>query len=119
MGLMGISPRMRGKLVTGLLLVLVGAMLLADNLDLIEIDFRNLIATYWPLVLVVIGIGHMVDRKTRSGMVFFAGGVLLQLAVLGLLDRWTLRRWWPVLLVAVGVTMVLRSYRRSGGGGSD
>ena len=111
---MGLSRKAGGSLFLGLLLVVFGGLLLADNLDFIEIDFRHLFSLFWPLLFVVIGVGRVMDGRVRSGVGFFALGAVVQLALLGWLDEWTIRRWWPAILVVVGLTMVLRHYRGSG-----
>ena len=47
---------MRGN-VGALVLVLVGAFFLASNLGLINVSLRELISTWWPLILIALGIG--------------------------------------------------------------
>ncbi len=104
---------------TGLLLIVVGVLLLADNLDFLEIDFRHLFSLFWPLVFVLIGAGRIMDGRTRSGVGFLILGAVLQLAVLGWLDQWTVRRWWPAILIAFGLALVAQHYRGSRGSGPD
>jgi hypothetical protein len=38
-------------------LIVIGAVALAVNLDLFELDLVGLIKKWWPLVLIVLGIG--------------------------------------------------------------
>jgi hypothetical protein len=38
-------------------LVLVGALALAMNLDLIQLDLVALVRTWWPIVLILLGVG--------------------------------------------------------------
>lgn len=38
-------------------LVLVGALALAMNLDLLQLDLVALVRTWWPIVLILLGVG--------------------------------------------------------------
>lgn len=47
----------------GLLLIVIGALLLLDSLDLIEgVGFREL----WPVILITVGIAIIYDRVRRA-----------------------------------------------------
>lgn len=105
--------RVTPQAVLGLVIVVFGAALMADNLGWVESDqvFR-----FWPLVLVAIGILRLIQPVGRSGRVF--GGVML-LVGLGLTAEFVLglpvdvNDWWPLVLIAIGVVILLRS--RGGG----
>ena len=47
---------MRGN-VGAIVLILVGAFFLLSNLGLLNVSLRELIATWWPLILIVLGVG--------------------------------------------------------------
>ncbi len=51
--------------VWGLAFILVGAMMLLDRLGIIYFDFGHFIGTWWPLILVIIGIGMILDSGPR------------------------------------------------------
>jgi len=38
-------------------LVLIGAVALAVNLDVLDINFVKIMRTWWPLILIVLGVG--------------------------------------------------------------
>jgi hypothetical protein len=51
-----------------IVLVVVGALALAVNLELISIDLMQIVRTWWPLVLILLGVGLFLtpepgDRK--------------------------------------------------------
>ncbi|MFT4193654.1 LiaI-LiaF-like domain-containing protein [Ottowia sp.] len=46
---------MRGN-VGAIVLILVGAFFLLSNLGLLNVSLRELIATWWPLILIVLGV---------------------------------------------------------------
>jgi ethanolamine transporter EutH len=47
---------MKGNLVS-LALIVIGALALAVNLDLLEFDLVALVRKWWPVVLIVLGVG--------------------------------------------------------------
>ncbi len=100
--------------IDGLILVLVGVWLLIHNLS----PFFN---QYTPLpgIVAILGFGVLLASvvSQRYGMWRFfisfglmAGGVLWQLHVMDLLHiQWEeLLKYWPTLLIATGLTMILR-----------
>lgn len=48
----------------GFILVAVGALLLLDNLGIL--DFGDFIARFWPVILVIIGLRLIIVRKSRD-----------------------------------------------------
>ena len=58
---------MRGN-VGAIVLILVGAFFLLSNLGLLNISLRELIATWWPLILILLGVGMFFtpgDRRRK------------------------------------------------------
>lgn len=58
---------MRGN-IGALVLILVGAFFLLSNLGLLNISLRELIATWWPLILILLGVGMFFtpgDRRRK------------------------------------------------------
>ncbi len=47
---------MKGN-VGALVLVLVGSVALAVNLGLLDVNFFQIMRTWWPLILIVLGLG--------------------------------------------------------------
>ncbi len=105
--------------IDGLILVLVGVWLLIHNLS----PFFN---QYTPLpgIVAILGFGVLLASvvSQRYGMWRFfisfglmAGGVLWQLHVMDLLHiQWKeLLKYWPTLLIATGLTMILRPRQAS------
>lgn len=98
----------RKHAVWGVLLIGVGVLALLDNFDYISIvDFWQ----YWPLFLVVIGLGMMIDFSSPKQ---FTDGLML--AVIGcwlyasLEHLWglTFRNSWPIILIVCGVNIILK-----------
>lgn len=57
----------------------------------------------------------MAERSGGTGVVLIVVGVAFLLTNLGIVDFHDLVRFWPLILIAVGVRMVLRG-RNSGSG---
>ena len=94
------------KLVVGLFFAVVGVVLTADNLDLVNADD---FLQYWPATLVLIGILKMFDAGSRmvAVLLIIAGSWLLlyNLDWIG----FTLFDLWPLILIGIGVVLVARA----------
>lgn len=100
-----------GALVGGLLLIGLGSLFLLDRLHVA--DFGDLVGTYWPLIIVVIGVPKLFHPRTVwSGLWLMAIGVWLQAVRLHWYDL-TYGNSWPLLLIALGAGMVLRTFFES------
>ena len=51
-------------MVWGLILVLIGVLFLFQNFDMLDIG--DIISTFWPLILVAIGLKILYDRKSAN-----------------------------------------------------
>lgn len=105
------SDLFSSRLVVGVIIILLGSLLLADNLGFV--NARHVLRGLWPLVLVVIGV-IMVrapeQRRSRSwGWVLITVGAWIFLSRLG----WVHLSLWellvPGLLLFVGGTLVWRA----------
>ena len=105
------TRRVGGPPLLGILLLAAGVVLLLDNLQVWDFDLGDLIWHAWPLILIVLGLRHLLSRRLLSGAVLLIVGIAFQLMVLDLVSSATIRRWWPVLLIALGVWLVLRYAR--------
>ena len=99
-----IERRQISRLVGGVLLLLVGALFVLQNLGFVR---AGRIGDYWPLLLVWIGLARMATRRQfASGLVLFLLGVFFQLERLDVV--WVpMRLFWPFLLIAIGFGLIL------------
>jgi predicted membrane protein len=101
------------RLLVGVAIVALGAVLLADNLGLV--DARYVLRTLWPLVLIAIGVMMVrgpAHRRSRAwGWVLITVGAWILLSRIG----WMHFSLWdillPGLLLFVGGTLVWRAVR--------
>lgn len=94
----------------GLAVVGVGVLALLDNLHLFDIA---LLRTFWPLGLVLWGLGRLAwPRQSGSGLfgvIAIGAGLVLTAQNLGYMHfHW--RDWWPVLIIVVGLSILMRAF---------
>lgn len=99
------------RVLIGLVLLAAGALLLLENLAGWQVPWGR----WWPVILIVVGISKLVQRNASRwvGAVITAVGVLF---LLDTLDIWGFRigniwRFWPVILLIVGVKILLGGRR--------
>jgi Domain of unknown function (DUF5668) len=98
--------RSSNQAVVGVVMIVIGVLFMLDNFDILRV---GAVWQFWPVILIAMGIGKTLDRRPsrrHSGAWLVMVGTWLQLNVLGILD------WgesWPLLIVAVGISMVLRA----------
>lgn len=95
-------------------------MALLNGLGYTNLSFGEMIAKYWPLLLIGWGVGLMLERTGSSGKVFGAFVILIGLAFMGNGFGWFAfsfhlfwRLLWPALLILLGVRFLLGN--RDGG----
>jgi hypothetical protein len=97
----------------GIFLVVAGCVLLLDRFDIFVVGS---VWRFWPLIVITVGLGSIVDAKNvrdrNRGIAWvFIGSWLLaaELHLFGL----TYHNSWPLLLIGVGVSMLYRSASRN------
>ncbi len=97
---------MTGKIIVGIILIVLGLGFLMDNFYII--DFGDYLSTYWPSALIIIGIINLFDKKSSkmSNIILILIGGIFQLNRLGLLkyDFWDV--FWPILLIIIGLSFI-------------
>ena len=99
----------QGRIFWGLLLIVLGVLFLLDQMG--EFDFGYMIARWWPAIFILIGISILVGNNFRdagAGLFFIAFGAFFLLMRLRILDRSLWHYFWPVLIIANGLWILLR-----------
>ena len=94
-----------GRILWGLFLIAMGCAFLLDRLGYVEI---RALWNLWPVVFVVLAVGRALDRRPGAAASF----AVMALAFFAAEFRWfglSYRSFWPLLIVAVGVGIVLRT----------
>jgi predicted membrane protein len=99
------------RVIVGLMVVLFGAALLLDNLNIME---AGDLIRFWPFGLIAIGAAKLVQEEDRSGRI--AGGLFVGIGVLIAIQNFVffemnVWRWWPLALVGFGVMILTRALR--------
>jgi predicted membrane protein len=106
------------QILFGVLVIVFGALFTLDNLGIVE---AGQILRFWPVVPLVYGVFRLTGlyrcQNTTAGLIFTLGGGLLLLHEVHLiaLDPWEM---WPVVLIAVGISMVSKAFRHRHGEGA-
>lgn len=111
------------QLVIGVAVLALGVTFLLRNLGY---EQATAVLQYWPAVLVLIGAAKVIQARSLAGSVggtawILIGGWLL-LDHLGYIDVsfWrALGTYWPVLLIVIGLSTVLRTLRRRSSPGAE
>ena len=110
---------MHPRALIGVLILLLGVFLLADNLDLL--DFGSIFGL-WPLLLILWGLPMVIGRFGRLTRLFGAFltvmGLVLFLGHLGVLNI-GLGDVWPLILIFFGVAILLAGRSVDVVGGRD
>jgi hypothetical protein len=115
-----ITPR-RGwkadsRLIPGLVIVVLGVLLMLDNLGVLEIER---LWRFWPVILIAFGLHRILEQPGQRrgfGLVLLVVGIVFQLRNFGWmpLNLVHLEQYWPLILIVVGVHAIWRSRRKGG-----
>ncbi len=113
---MGRTRDYQGRIFAGLLIILIGVLFLLGNLD--KLDFGEVFSTYWPLILIFIGLWHLVAHEFRSwgfGLFLIAVGGFFLLDNLDVIRGRVWLYFWPLLIIAAGLWIIFRPRFRPSG----
>ncbi len=104
--------RPRRGLLWPLILIVIGALFLLNNLNALDDGVWGTLVGLWPILFIALGLNGLIRRREVVGPVFLfsvSGAFLLvNFDVLGNEVWWTLMRFWPLLLVAGGLEIMFR-----------
>lgn len=86
------------QVVTGLILITIGLLFLADRMM-----FAHAFSRYWPVILIIWGLGHAAARRKGGGLWLIGTGVIL---LLHTLDIFRLNDSWPLFIVIAGLNAI-------------
>ncbi len=100
--------KQRGQFIVALVLIALGVIFLLGNLDIIDVDIGDLVSTWWPLILIAIGVTGLFRARTAPiGSIFLIGiGVVFLLITHDVADFDIL---WPVVIIAAGILVLLQN----------
>lgn len=93
--------------VFGMVLIVLGSVFLLEELGIMV--FGHLIDTWWPMLVVVLGVSKMAwERSVGAGGWLVFVGLWLQAVELSLFGL-TFGNSWPVFLIAAGAILIGQS----------
>jgi predicted membrane protein len=102
----------------GIILIAIGIGFLMDSLG--YGSFQNFLKSYWPFLLVLIGLAHILYTRYFSGIAWVIIGGVLSLFTLGVVKGNAWEAFWPLVLVLIGVRILIRpKFRMEGGDDRD
>ena len=96
----------RGALFFGLVLITGGTLLLLDRLGFA--DFGYVAGHWWPMIIIGIGVSKVLNGLVWNGLWLMTIGLWLQATVMRLFGL-TFRSSWPLLLIALGAGIIVRT----------
>jgi len=105
--------RIQTQLIVGFALVAVGALLILDNLEVLDV---GPVWKFWPLIIVAVGLNKVFQAETlyqqgKAVWVVFLGCWMF-ISVFHLFGLgW--HNSWPILIIGLGIAMVLKSSFRN------
>ena len=103
--------RISSRLVIGLVIIGIGVTLLLGSFGVLD---SGDLFQWIPSLFIILGVGMVIKNRFRQ-----IGGLILMIIVAALIQIMILGvdvfRYWPLILIAVGVMIVIKSFRSSGG----
>ena len=98
----------------GITIAAFGGVLLLRNLEIIKFDSWNVFwGTVWAVGLILAGLTTIISSRkmlTRAwGLLLMAAGVSIGLNAYGIIDVSIWKIFWPVMLIAIGLTVSVGS----------
>jgi len=91
------------RAIFGIILVIVGAVFLLENLGF-NVSFPRFLFQ-WQIILIIIGAVNLISGNKQSGFILIGVGIFFYLQYFNIIDS---RTFWPVILIIVGIVFVLR-----------
>jgi len=103
------SKRFTGSFFVGLLLLIMGALFLLENLDIIYVDH---LSRYWPVIVIAFGVMKLLDAENtdrrENGFWWIFVGFWLLVSTTHFLGM-SFRNSWPILIIGWGISLLWKS----------
>jgi hypothetical protein len=104
------NHRIYANLGIGIFLLTAGILLMLNRIDLLEVGS---IWDFWPLIIIVIGLGRLLDAEfqweyRKAFWMLFLGAwfQICQLHLFGLYYH----NSWPILIIGIGIEILWKSF---------
>jgi predicted membrane protein len=104
--------RSTSRAVFGIIVILLGALLLLDNMAVL--DGRDVLR-FWPILLIVLGAVKIFEPQQTSsrtwGVILVVAGLFFLMRTLDIYD-FRFRDFWPIVLIVAGAGMLWGTFTR-------
>ena len=103
---------MKGKYLFGILLIVIGVGFLLDQLNIIS--FGNIFSLYWPMILIIIGLIGLFDKRSSKfgNTILIILGFMFQINRLNIIDVNVFSLIFPVLIILIGINLLFSRRKR-------
>lgn len=98
----------------GIILIALGIGFLLDSLG--YGNFQGILEKYWPFLLVLVGVVHLIYTRYFSAIAWIVVGLVLSLFTLGVVHGNAWEAFWPLVLVLIGIRILIKPRFISGKG---
>lgn len=100
---------LKSKFYLGILFILIGTVAIFNQLGFWDIG--NIISTWWPMILIGVGINQLSKSPVSktSGIILLLLGVVFQMRELDIITVSLQRFFWPAIIIAIGISMLFPS----------
>jgi predicted membrane protein len=95
------------RYIWAVVLISIGLLILANNLNLINYDVGELVFGLWPLFLIIPGVASLQKGNLFWGSALSIGGLSFLLANFTDIKIW--QYIWPLLIISFGISLVFGS----------
>jgi len=103
--------RLSGSALVGILLIIIGGLFLVETLNIMNLG--PLFTNWWPLILIAVGILKLKGHDKTGGVIILLVGVAFLSATLGIINWGNIFRLWPLILVAIGLSIIMKAKGRT------
>lgn len=110
------SPHKKTGFFWPLVLIGLGVIFLLDNLNIISGTVWDIVARYWPVLLILMALENLLRGEGFFGPIFMIGAAaIFQLSLLDIIhwDIWEIiLRFWPVIIIVIGMDILTGHQRK-------
>ena len=92
--------------------IIIGAIFLLQSLNIMHLG--HFVGNWWPIILIVGGFLKLQNDDRRNGAILFIVGLVLLSATLDFINWGSIFKLWPLAILYVGVSMLLKAKGKPG-----
>jgi len=104
----------QSRIFWGLVFIIVGVLVLLDQMGRVDIGY--IISRYWPAIFILIGVSILIAndfKNTGAGLFFILFGAFFLLMQMRIFDRTVWHYFWPLVIIAVGIWILIKPAREA------